>query len=235
MTGNIFMFLFSSSHNLIFDSFNTKKSTAEASGRNTTCRCDWKCDVDITEGFQVPNVGTSQCHCNRSDTGSVACGKHWMIIYADDCCLHWQRGIYSHQAVYTCIGCCIFLFWPQYNTLPTATQLPFLNSSALSSDIQEKIPFFISDFLPWHFIHEHQPVGEQHHCGLLKGWGATLEIGMQLDWRSPLGCWCPQSASRLTSVLPSHYSPRAAGGQRYQVEWCYKINWTLCWGKFWRW
>lgn len=188
MTGNIFMFLFSSSHNLIFDSFNTKKSTVEASGRNTTCRCDWKCDVDINEGFQVPNVGTSQCHCNRSGTGSVACGKHWMIIYADDCCLHWQRGIYSHQAVYTCIGCCIFLFWLQYNTLPTATQLPFLNSSALSSDIQEKIPFFISDFLPWHFIHEHQPVGEQHHC--VKGWGATLEIGMQLDWRSPLGCWC---------------------------------------------
>lgn len=58
---------------------------------------------------------------------------------------------------------------------------------------------------------------------------------MQLDWRSPLGCRCPQSASGLTSALPSHYSPRAAGGQRYQVEWCYKINWTLCWGKCWRW
>lgn len=58
---------------------------------------------------------------------------------------------------------------------------------------------------------------------------------MQLEWRSPLGCPCPQLASELTSALPSHYSPRAAGGQRYQVEWCYKINWTLHWGKCWRW
>lgn len=58
---------------------------------------------------------------------------------------------------------------------------------------------------------------------------------MQLDWSSPSGCRCPQSALRLTSALPSHYSPRAVGGQSYQVEWCYKINWMLRRGKCWRW
>lgn len=128
--------------------------------------------------------------------------------------------------------CCIFLFWPQYGTLPTATRPPFLVSSALSSDIQEKIPFFIKDFLPWHFIHRHPPVEERCCWGLRS---ASLEITMQLDWSSPWGCRCPQSALRLTSALPSHYSPRAVGGQSYQVEWCYKINWMLRRGKCWRW
>lgn len=165
----------------------------EAAGRNSTCRCDWQRDLDINEGFQVPTVGRSQCRCNRSGTGSIACGRHWMIIYADDCCLHSQRGLYSHQAVYTCTRCCIFLLWPQHGTLSTATQLPLLNSSALSSDIQERIPIFVSDFQLWHFIHEHPAVGERHCCGLLQGWGPALEVGMQLDWRSPLGCLSPVS------------------------------------------
>lgn len=126
----------------------------------------------------------------------------------------------------------MFLFWPQYGTLLTVTQLPFPTALLW---VQDNIPLIISDFLPWHVIHEHRLVGKRHCCGLLKGWGATLEIEMQLDWGSPLGCRCPQSATGLTSALPSHYSPKAAGGQRYQVKWCYKINWTLCWGKCWRW
>lgn len=122
--------------------------------------------------------------CNKSGTGSVACGRHWMIMYADDCCLHWQRGLYSHQAVYTNIGCCIFLFWPQYGTPPTATQLPFLNSSALSSDIQVEIPSFFIDFLPWHFICNHPPVGERHCCGLLEEqpWRSEWSLTEDLHW-----------------------------------------------------
>lgn len=78
----------------------------------------------------------------------------------------------------------------------------------------------------------HPPVEERHCCGLRS---ASLGMGMLLDWSSPPGCWCPQSALRLTSALPSHYSPRAVGGQSYQVEWCYKINWMLRRGKCWRW
>lgn len=55
-----------------------------------------------------------------------------------------------------------------------------------------------------------------------------------LYWRFPLGGWSPYSAMRLTSASPSNYSPRDVGGQCYQVEWCYKINWMLRWGKCWR-
>lgn len=232
------MFLFPSSGNLIFDGLdnweNTKKSAVGAPGRNSTCRCDWQRDLDINEGFQVPTKGRSQCRCNRSGTGSAACGRHWMIIYADDCCLHWQRGLYSHQAVYTCIGCCIFLFWPQYGTLPTAMQLPFLKA-LLWAQTSRKIPSLLVTSYPDTSSTNIHLWGNSTAVGLLGGWGATLEIGMQLEWRSPLGCPCPQLASGLTSALPSHYSPRAAGGQLYQVEWCYKINWTLHWGKCWRW
>lgn len=160
----------------------------EASGRNSTCRCDWQRDLDINEGFQVPTAGRSQCRCTRSGTGSVACGRHWMIIYADDCCLHWQRGLYSHQAVYTRIGCCIFLFWPQYGTLSVATQIPFLNSSAENSDIQKRIFSMTS--------HPDTSLPTIHLWGsgaavvLLEGWGANLEIGTQLDRSSRLGCGC---------------------------------------------
>lgn len=60
-------------------------------------------------------------------------------------------------------------------------------------------------------------------------------ITRPLSWTSPLGGWSPKLALRLTSAPPSHYSPRDLGGHCYQVEWCYKINWMLRWGKCWRW
>lgn len=41
--------------------------------------------------------------------------------------------------------------------------------------------------------------------------------------------------SALRSMQSSHYSPRDLGGQFYQVEWSYKINWMFCWGKCRRW
>lgn len=83
---------------MVWITVNTTKAAVEASGRNSTCRCDWKHDLDINEGFQVPTVGRSQCRCNRPGTGTIACGTHSMVIYADDCCPHWQRGLYYHPA-----------------------------------------------------------------------------------------------------------------------------------------
>lgn len=150
-------------------------------------------------------------------------------MYANDCCPCWQRGLYYQQATFKML---YFLVLTTVRHSSNCNASPFLVSSALSSDIQEKIPFFIKDFLPWHFILTHPPVEERCCWGLRS---TSLEITTQLDWSSPSGCQCPQSALRLTSALPSHYSPRAVGGQSYQVEWCYKINWMLRRGKCWRW
>lgn len=59
-------------------------------------------------------------------------------------------------------------------------------------------------------------------------------ITRRLSWRSSLG-GVVFPVSTLRSVQSSHYSPRDLGGQCYQVEWCYKINWMFRRGKCWRW